>query len=705
MAYTLSLLWFCLCLCSAAALSSQVKEHTLTTGSGGGYEDQPPPDDPGLPRGFFVYGEDITAAFYTLLDITRTIIHLTDRFWEMLLCTWRFVSRCMEVVFFLTLPSSSQYCTRLREGTIFYVIPPTGPVFPIRLTELSVERIYEQIAYSTGIPTTAFKLFKNSKEVRHFCQIANGGSVEITIPLLGGTRKRKRTDDVTPSTRHKQLNRPHFGRCSVRQKQLNRPHFGRCSVRQKQLNRPHFGRCSVRQKQLNRPHFGRCSVRQKQLNRPHFGRCSVRQKQLNRPHFGRCSVRLQPLPRSPSISPVQSYTSNPLNDVFDFNEPDTPYSPVILSPRKQAQDLDADDMSISSQSTHSDSEANEDFASSDMESTDSENLDSSYFAEPQVRPKTSRRCKDSEVKSRSKLLLRAIHPTTLRKVAALERCCKKNCASRFSRSTMKAKRTDYFCAESRKRWIKEKLGSFQVGREKVYFEFKVDGIVLCREAWCRVYGINKNAYYRELKDFKLGLEWDGLRRGRSLSIQCVSASVWFGYYVASHGDKMPHKNEIWLPYNTRKVDIYNKYAEECEERSQKFCCEESFRNMWKYFYPHVSIKTCSLFTKCTICVRLGRNLAKTRDPVKRREIKLKRQEHDARQMAERLAYYQRREAARKEPEKYLSLIVDDMLVHMNIFCERCHDDGVFPFIFAPQVAIATSRRGFCPIHKASRFSL
>ncbi|XP_035662489.1 uncharacterized protein LOC118406534 [Branchiostoma floridae] len=169
---------------------------------GGGYEDQPPPDDPGLPRGFFVYGEDITAAFYTLLDITRTIIHLTDRFWEMLLCTWRFVSRCMEVVFFLTLPSSSQYCTRLRDGTIFYVIPPTGPVFPIRLTELSVERIYEQIAYSTGIPTTAFKLFKNSKEVRHFCQIANGGSVEITIPLLGGTRKRKRTDDVTPSTRH-----------------------------------------------------------------------------------------------------------------------------------------------------------------------------------------------------------------------------------------------------------------------------------------------------------------------------------------------------------------------------------------------------------------------------------------------------------------------------------------------------------------------
>eukprot|EP00058_Branchiostoma_floridae_P005491 XP_002590979.1 hypothetical protein BRAFLDRAFT_69470 [Branchiostoma floridae] len=158
----------------------------------------------------------------------------------------------------------------------------------------------------------------------------------------------------------------------------------------------------------------------------------------------------------------------------------------------------------------------------------------------------------------------------------------------------------------------------------------------------------------------MGLEWAGLRRGRSLSSKCVSVSVWFGYYVASHGDKMPHKEEIWLPYNTRKVDIYNKYAEECEDRLEPYCCPQSFNNMWKTFYPHVAIKKCSLFTKCTICVRLGRDLAKERDPVKRRKIKMERQEHDARQMAERLAYYQRREAARQEPDKYLSIIIDGM---------------------------------------------
>ncbi|KAI8487260.1 hypothetical protein Bbelb_350580 [Branchiostoma belcheri] len=69
---------------------------------------------------------------------------------------------------------------------------------------------------------------------------------------------------------------------------------------------------------------------------------------------------------------------------------------------------------------------------------------------------------------------------------------------------------------------------------------------------------------------------------------------------------------------------------------------------------------CSLFTKCTICVRLERKLAKARDQVKRKAIKLERDQHDARQMAERTSYYHRREISRKEPEKYLSLIIDGM---------------------------------------------
>ncbi|XP_019616724.1 PREDICTED: uncharacterized protein LOC109464227 [Branchiostoma belcheri] len=373
---------------------------------------------------------------------------------------------------------------------------------------------------------------------------------------------------------------------------------------------------------------------------------------------------LQQEPCSPALSPIhhlasssgrlESDTSKSLNDVFAFNEPDTPYSPVILSPRNQHQE---DDDASSKSSTAS--EATQNFSDSDMESTYSDNLDSSYFTEPQVRPKPLNTNTKGEEK-RSKLLSRAIHSSALRKVAALEPCCKKKCSDGYSRSTIKDKRTDYFSAPSRNEWIKQKLGSFQVGSDKRAFQFKVNGSEVCREAWCRIYGINKNTYYRELNNFRMGLEWAGLRQGRSLSSKCISISVWFGHYVAIHGDKMPHKEEIWLPYNTRKVDIFNKYAEDCEDRSEPYCCLQSFLNMWKTFYPHVAIKKCSLFTKCTICVRLGRDLAKTRDPVKRRKIKLKRQEHDARQMAERLAYYQRREAARQEPDKYLSLIIDGM---------------------------------------------
>ncbi|XP_019616723.1 PREDICTED: uncharacterized protein LOC109464226 [Branchiostoma belcheri] len=193
MAYTsmtmMSLQWFCLLVCSTTVFSANVNEQALVTArkanvtfpipagsssvsfeSGGGSYGHMPPDDPGLPprprHGFFMEGEHITAAFYTLLDLTRTIFHLTDMFWDLLLSTWRFILRCTTTVCSLAVPSSSRHSGEARYGTVLFVRPPVGPVAQIHVTEEdSLEYIQEEISHVTGIPSGAYKIFKNSKEV------------------------------------------------------------------------------------------------------------------------------------------------------------------------------------------------------------------------------------------------------------------------------------------------------------------------------------------------------------------------------------------------------------------------------------------------------------------------------------------------------------------------------------------------------------
>eukprot|EP00058_Branchiostoma_floridae_P002205 XP_002587693.1 hypothetical protein BRAFLDRAFT_94596 [Branchiostoma floridae] len=76
------------------------------------------------------------------------------------------------------------------------------------------------------------------------------------------------------------------------------------------------------------------------------------------------------------------------------------------------------------------------------------------------------------------------------------------------------KRSIYFSAPARDEWIKQNLANFLIGEDRMQFQFNVHGTELCRNAWCRAYGIDKNAYYKHLNDFTLGLEWEGLRRGR-----------------------------------------------------------------------------------------------------------------------------------------------------------------------------------------------
>ncbi|XP_078695058.1 uncharacterized protein LOC144923998 [Branchiostoma floridae x Branchiostoma belcheri] len=228
------------------------------------------------------------------------------------------------------------------------------------------------------------------------------------------------------------------------------------------------------------------------------------------------------------------------------------------------------------------------------------------------------------------------------------------------------KRETYFGsgdASARSSWLVEKLSTFQNSEtNSTAYAFKVDGKTVCRKAWCRLYGITKNVYYRGRSAFMKGRTSasERLRPRREKSTAYVKAGVWFGMYAAAHAEKMPHRSEKWLPYRTRKQGVYHQYRQEMAEEMEPYCSKQTFYNMWKEMYPDVIIKKSSLFTKCKKCVQLERKLERTRDPMKRQEIQDRRRAHLGRQMRERINYYRRREAAHRNPKRYLSLIIDGM---------------------------------------------
>ncbi|XP_078670993.1 uncharacterized protein LOC144911079 isoform X1 [Branchiostoma floridae x Branchiostoma belcheri] len=246
-------------------------------------------------------------------------------------------------------------------------------------------------------------------------------------------------------------------------------------------------------------------------------------------------------------------------------------------------------------------------------------------------------------------------------------CCRSKCSRRFTYRDLKKKREKYFGsgdASARSSWLVEKLSTFQNDEDKLKstFSFKADGRMMCRKAWCRLYGISRKVYYRSRTAFLDGRPSasDRIRPRREKSKVYVKANVWFEMYLAAHAEKMPHRKEKWLPYRTRKQGVYHQYRQDMAEQMEPYCSKQTFYNMWNEMHPDVFIKKSSLFTKCKKCVQLERKLERTRIPNKREEIQERRRAHLGRQMRERINYYRRREAAHRNPNRYLSLIVDGM---------------------------------------------
>jgi hypothetical protein len=128
---------------------------------------------------------------------------------------------------------------------------------------------------------------------------------------------------------------------------------------------------------------------------------------------------------------------------------------------------------------------------------------------------------------------------------------------------------------------------------------------------------------------------------------------------------MPDSNEIHLPHASKKEVFWqferdrrsseriNRSISEVESISYKH-----FLVTWKKYMAHVKLRRQMRFTKCSICVDKKELIRYSMSSRIKDEAKAELRKHYELVKMERSVYYQKRENAKSEPNKYLSIIVD-----------------------------------------------
>ena len=129
------------------------------------------------------------------------------------------------------------------------------------------------------------------------------------------------------------------------------------------------------------------------------------------------------------------------------------------------------------------------------------------------------------------------------------------------------------------------------------------------------------------------------------------------------GDRMPDWNEIHLPF-FKKRDVYFYLSQEFKilyPSDVKVPSKSYFYSTWKKYCRNIKVRKLGRFAKCSTCEHLRKSIhdALCRKDFKTvHELRSQKTEHNEFIARERREYKKKRDYARLQPNKYLSIIVD-----------------------------------------------
>jgi len=144
----------------------------------------------------------------------------------------------------------------------------------------------------------------------------------------------------------------------------------------------------------------------------------------------------------------------------------------------------------------------------------------------------------------------------------------------------------------------------------------------------------------------------------------LKAKTWMQSFFKLVGDNAPNKaEEIHLDSCFTRNSIYNEYKSTMTVwyGDTEFLSISAFGTTWKSCFPHVKVRKFKAVSgKCMTCSHLSELRLNTRDNARRANVTLLHSYHRHMYMGEREGYYKRQALALRDPQRYMSLIIDGM---------------------------------------------
>ena len=184
--------------------------------------------------------------------------------------------------------------------------------------------------------------------------------------------------------------------------------------------------------------------------------------------------------------------------------------------------------------------------------------------------------------------------------------CLDKCLETLGLSEVKAARLKYWTKSPKERteWMMDKIEeSAKINGKKFFSIF--DGKSACMKCFCLLYNISKTVYYKNQNKMQSGRTSSGIKKQRRRSEPQIEAHSWLNHYSTCFGDKMPDRDEIFLPYKFRKRAVYEKYSYEKTQKMKQPVALSSFMRMWKKDFRWLKIKKVSSQTLIYGCIWLS----------------------------------------------------------------------------------------------------
>ncbi|XP_071143255.1 uncharacterized protein [Mytilus edulis] len=185
---------------------------------------------------------------------------------------------------------------------------------------------------------------------------------------------------------------------------------------------------------------------------------------------------------------------------------------------------------------------------------------------------------------------------------------------------------------------------------------------VCLKAWRLTLGIPESTFYtiqKQVLDGKVTAEKSGRPLG-SVEPKTLTALAWLQDFANSYAGFMPDSKQLHLPCCLTKSSVYSTMVSELEGPTSQCISLSHFLLVWRTELRHIAIPRRSRFSECNTCVLLKNEIESTRNKEVRKQLMQQRDTHLKQQKSEREKYYKHAMKARRNPDKYLSIIMDAM---------------------------------------------